>query len=119
MSLLDDFESEYVMLEKKRVPDGEGGWYTTWEDGAAFNNYRAHDSSLQARIAEQDGMRSTYTFLVNKNVPIEFHDYFFERSTSDTYYVTSDPQDHIAPRSSTFELKYFTAEKRALPEVAR
>ena len=116
MSLLDDFASTYVLMEKKRVPDGEGGWLpNTWVDGAEFRNYRAHDSSIQARIAEQEGMKSTYTFLVDKALPIEFHDYFKEKESGDTYYVTSDPKDHIAPKSSTLELKYFTAEKRALP----
>lgn len=115
MSLLECFGGEYVLMEKKRVPDGEGGYTTSWEDGAKFVNFRAHDNSLQARIAEKEGMVSTYSFLVKKDFPIEFHDFFREVSTGDTYYVTSDPKDHVAPRSSTFDLKYFTAEKRALP----
>ena len=34
MSLVDEFKVPCVLIEKRRVPDGEGGWTTAWTDGA-------------------------------------------------------------------------------------
>lgn len=116
MSLLDDFSRECVLMEKKRLPDGEGGYITTWTEGVTFTNHQALDTSMEARRAEKEGVTSLYTGLVRKDVPIEYNDYFKDLATGQTFRVTSDPSDKQAPKSATFELKYFTAEKRALPE---
>ena len=37
MSLLTQAMEDVVMLEKKRVPDGEGGFTTDWAEGVQFN----------------------------------------------------------------------------------
>ena len=37
--LLDDFGKICVFKEKTRTPDGEGGYYIEWKDGAAFTAY--------------------------------------------------------------------------------
>ena len=42
MSLLTDFAVPCVLMEKRRVPDGAGGYITTWEEGAEFEIGRAH-----------------------------------------------------------------------------
>ena len=115
MSLLDDFARKCVLMEKTRVSDGEGGYTTTWTEGAEFTNYQALDTSMEARRAEKEGVTSLYSALVDKAVPIEYNDYFKDMETGKTYRVTSEPTDKEAPKSSSFSLKYFTAEKRALP----
>lgn len=116
MSLLDDFKRPCVLMEKVRAPDGEGGFTTVWSEGAAFENYQALDQSMQARIAEKQGVTSLYTALVAANFPIVFGDYFKDRQTGETYRVTSNPQERIAPQSASFALKAFTAERAVLPE---
>lgn len=115
MSLLDDFAHKCVLIEKKRTQDGAGGWYVSWEDGAEFLNYQALDTSMEARRAEKEGVTSVYSALVEKSVPIEYNDYFRDEETKQTYRVTSDPSEKETPRSSTLPLKYFTAERKALP----
>ena len=115
MSLLDDFARPCVLLEKTRKPDGEGGYTVEWADGAVFTNYQALDTSMEARRAEKEGVTSLYSVLVDKAVPIEYNDYFRDETTGETYRVTSNPEEKMAPRSSTMPLKYFTAERRALP----
>lgn len=115
MSLLDDFARPCVLLDKSRVPDGEGGFITTWIDGAEFSNYQALDTSMEARRAEKEGVTSVFTGLVAQSVPIEYGDFFRDKSTGETYRVTSEPAAKQSPRSASFELKYFTAEKRAVP----
>ena len=114
MSLLDDFARTCVLMEKKRVPDGAGGWLTEWTEGAEFTNYQSLDSSLEARVAEKEGVTSLYSALVDKDFPIEYNDVFRDTATGQTYRVTSNPEEKIAPKSSTLPLKYFTAEKGEL-----
>lgn len=116
MSLLDDFAQDCVIMEKKRVPDGEGGSITTWEEGIVFKNYQALDTSMEARIAEKQGVTSVYSALVDKSVPIEYGDYFKSLTTGKIYRVTSNPEEKQAPKSASFSLKYFTAERAELPQ---
>lgn len=98
-------------MEKKRVPDGAGGWLTEWTEGAEFTNYQSLDTSLEARVAEKEGVTSLYSALVDKDFPIEYNDVFRDTATGQTYRVTSNPEEKIAPKSSTLPLKYFTAKK--------
>lgn len=115
MSLLEAFARPCVLLEKRRTPDGAGGYNVEWTDGAEFSNYQALDTSMEARRAEKEGVTSVYSALVNMSVPIEYGDYFRDTSTGETYRVTSNPEEKQAPRSASFQLKYFTVERKALP----
>ena len=60
MSLLDDFSQQCVLMDKKRVPDGAGGYEVAWTEGAEFLNYQALDTSMEARRAEKEGVTSVY-----------------------------------------------------------
>lgn len=118
MSLLDDFASKCVLMEKARTPDGESGYITVWKEGAEFKNYFVMDSSLEARRAEQEGVTSLYSALVDKSVPIEYNDYFRDKTTGLTYRVTSNPEEKQAPKSAGSvirALKFFAAERKELP----
>ena len=114
--LLDDFGKICVFKEKTRTPDGEGGYYIEWTDGAEFTAYQSLDTSMEARTAEKQGVTSVYSALVDKDVPIEYGDYFKDAETGLTYRVTSNPSEKESPKSATFSLKYFTAERRELPK---
>lgn len=119
VSLLDDFASKCVLMEKTRAPDGAGGYVTAWSEGAEFLNYQALDTSMEARRAEKGGVTSVYSALVNQSVPIEYGDYFRDRGTGNTYRVTSNPEEREAPRSAgpaIRALKFFTAERKELPK---
>ena len=116
MSLLNDFARLCVLMEKTRVPDGEGGYTLDWAEGATFQNYQALDTSMEARRAEKEGVTSVYSALVDKALPIEYGDYFKDTETGLTYRVTSNPSEKESPKSATFSLKYFTAERKELPK---
>ena len=116
MSLLNDFARPCVLMEKTHVPDGEGGYTFDWKDGATFQNYQALDTSMEARRAEKEGVTSVYSALVDKALPIEYGDYFKDTETGLTYRVTSNPSEKESPKSATFSLKYFTAERKELPK---
>ena len=111
MSLLDDFARDCVLMTKTVTADGAGGYDVTWTEGASFANYQALNTSAEAQIAERQGMTSIYEALVIKSLPISYNDVFKDTSTGLTYRVTSCPEDKEAPSSSTFDLKYFTAER--------
>lgn len=116
MSLLDDFARNCILMEKKRTPSLEGGWTTEWVEGAAFKNYQALDTSMEARRAQKEGVTSLYSALVDKDFPIEYNDYFKDVELGETFRVTSNPSEKQSPKSASFSLKFFTAEKKALPE---
>ena len=114
--LLDDFGKICVFKEKTRTPDGEGGYYIEWTDGAEFTAYQSLDTSMETRAAEKQGVTSVYSALVDKALPIEYGDYFKDTETGLTYRVTSNPSEKESPKSATFALKYFTAERKELPK---
>ena len=115
MSLLNDFARPCVLMENTRIPDGEGGYTVDWAEGATFQNYQALDTSMEARTAEKQGVTSVYSVLVDKAVPIEYGDYFKEKESGTVYRVTSHPDEKQAPKSASFTLKFFTAERAVLP----
>lgn len=114
MSLLDDYAIPCVLMEKKRVDDGEGGYTTEWSEGVEFMNYQYLDTSMEARRAEKEGVKSLYSALVKRDFPLEYGDVFKDKNTGATYRVTSHPDEKQAPKSSTFDLKYFTVERWAM-----
>ena len=116
MSLLTDFAVPCVLMEKKRVPDGAGGYITEWTEGAEFENYQYLDTSMEARRAQQEGVKSLYSALVQRDFPLDYGDAFKGKNTGLTYRVTSNPDEKKAPQSSTFDLKYFAVERWALTQ---
>lgn len=116
MSLLDDFGRLCVLLEKSVTLKPEGGFATVWKDGVEFMNYQSMDSSMEARIAEQQGVTSIYSALVDSALPIDYNDYFRDKESGTIFRVTSRPDEKKAPKSASFQLKYFSAERTVLPE---
>lgn len=115
MSLLDNFAIPCVLMEKKRVPDGAGGYITEWTEGAEFQVYPYMDTSMEARAAEKQGVTSIYSALVQRDFPIDYNDAFKDKNTGAVYRVTSHPDEKRAPASSSFDLKFFTAKRWSLP----
>lgn len=116
MSLLNDFAKPCVLLEKRTTADGEGGYITEWVEGVTFENFQATESSLEARIAEKQGVTSVYNVLVKRDLPLEYHSVFRDKESGKVFRVTSDPEDKKAPRSASFDLKFCTAERWDLPK---
>ena len=111
MSLLTQAMEDVVMLEKKRVPDGEGGFTTGWEDGVQFKAAINFDSSMEARTAEKAGVTSLYTVTVPLNCKLEYNDVFRRPRDEKVLRVTSDGDDKITPMSASFQFAQVTAEE--------
>lgn len=115
MSLLEEAMEDMILLEKVRQPDGEGGFITKWADGAPFKAAITFDSSMQARIAEQQGVSSMYTVTVKKLTMLQYHDVFRRLSDGKIFRVTSDGDDKFTPGSATLNMRQVNAEEWELP----
>lgn len=111
MSLLESAMTDVVLLDKTTEPDGEGGFISSWKEGAPFKAAITFDSSLQARIAEKQGVTSLYTVTVKKNVMLEYHDVFKRLSDGKVFRVTSDGDDKYTPESASLDMRQVTAEE--------
>lgn len=115
MSLRDDFKSACVILDKRRVPDGEGGFVTEWAEGAEFMAAVTLSTTMEARAAEKQGVTSLYTVTTEKNAILQYHDVFKRRYDGKIFRVTSDGDDKQSPGRATFQMSLVTAEEWSLP----
>ena len=108
--IMNEWVRECTLLEKTRVPDGEGGWRTSWSDGMEFLAAITHASTIEARVAESEGMASTFTVWTEKGTTLDFHD-VFRTDDGDVFRVTSQGGDEQTPDSATFQLEHVSAER--------
>ena len=114
MSLLSEAMEECVMLDKTTQADGYGGIETTWAEGAKFSAAIVFDTSLQARIAEKQGVTSQYTVTTAKSVVLQYNDVFKRKRDSKIFRVTSDGDDKFTPASASLDMRQVTAEEFVL-----
>lgn len=114
MSLIDAFKGPCVVMNKAKVPDGEGGFTTAWQEGAEFDAAIVKDTSLEARIAEKDGLMNTYTVTTSANAALEFHDAFKRKSDGQVFRVTSNGDDKRTPPVASFQFEQVNAEEWSL-----
>ena len=112
MSLLTQAMEDVVLMEKKREPDGEGGFLpAVWVDGASFKAAITFNSSMEARTAEKQGVTSRYTITAPLNAKLEYHDVLKRLRDGKVFRVTSDGDDKITPASASFQFAQVTAEE--------
>lgn len=111
MNLVENMMENCKLIEKKRVPDGAGGFETEWVDGAEFKAAIIRDTSLDARIAEKSGVTSVFTITTYQSCRLAYHDVFKRLSDGKTFRVTSDAGDKESPRVSDLDMAQVTAEK--------
>ena len=114
VGLMNDFVEDCTLIEKTRVPDGEGGWTVGWADGMDFQAAITYDTTLQARVAESEGMKATYTVTTEKTMPLDFHDVFRRKRDGQIFRVTSQGDDKKTPSSASFQVSQVAAEEWAL-----
>lgn len=118
MSLLDEAMEKCTMIDKTTVPDGYGGFDTLWVDGAEFTAAIVLDTSMQARLAQSQGVKNLYTVTTPKNINLQFHDVFRRERDSKIFRVTSDGDDKHTPASATLNMRQVSAEEFTLTNGA-
>lgn len=114
MSLLQDAMTDCRMLNKVVVDDGYGGERTTWTNGSTFKAAITFDTSVEARVAESQGVTSLYTVTTPRTKVLEYHDVFRRLSDGKVFRVTSDGDDKFTPQSATLDMRQVTAEEFVL-----
>ena len=117
MSLLDDYMENCVMIDKKSVSDGRGGFDYAFVEGAEFQAAITLDNSIQAKIAEQQGVTGIYSVTTQKSINLQYHDIFRRSSDSKVFRVTSDGDDKKTPVSATLNMRQVSAEEYTLPST--
>lgn len=116
MSMIEESMTECAIMQKRRVPDGEGGFYTEWSQGATFMASITFDSSLQARIGEKQGVTSLYTVTTAKNATLDYHDVIKRLSDGKIFRITDDSDDKQTPQRARFgQYLQVNAEEWVLP----
>lgn len=118
MSLLDDYMENCVMIDKTSVSDGRGGFDYAFVEGAEFQAAITIDNSIQAKIAEQQGVTGIYSVTTQKSINLQYHDIFRRSSDSKVFRVTSDGDDKKTPPSATLNMRQVSAEEYTLPSTA-
>lgn len=103
-----------VLMERKRVADGAGGFIVQWTEGPEFEAAITFDSSMQARIGESQGVTSLYTVTVPKTAALDYHEVFKRLKDGKIFRVTSDGDDIVTPQRASFQFAQFTAEEWGL-----
>lgn len=99
------------MMDKKSASDGAGGFTTSLVDGAKFRAAIVKNNSMDAKIAEKQGVTELYTITVNKGTPLQYHDVFRRDSDGATFRVTSNIKDSESPSVATFSIGHVSAER--------
>lgn len=115
MSLLNDAMVDCVLLEKKREPDGAGGFITEWYEGAPFKAAVSANTTTEAQIAEAQGIKRIYSVITSKNTILDYQDVFKRLYDGATFRVTSDGHDVVTPNSAFLDMSQVTAKREELP----
>lgn len=116
MSLLSEAMEKCVMLNKNSQPDGYGGRIDVWvESEFDFDAAIVFDTSIEARRAEAEGVRSLYTVTTEKAVTLEYHEVFKRLRDGKIFRVKSDGDDKYTPSSANLNMRQVTAEEWTLP----
>lgn len=111
MSLLTEAFENFVMLDKSTVSDGAGGTIPTWKEGATFKGAVTFDTSIEARIADKQGVTSLYTVTTEKNVILQYHEVIKRLRDGKILRITSDGDDKFTPTLSALNMRQVTAEE--------
>jgi hypothetical protein len=111
MSLLNQAMTDVVLMDKRREPDGVGGFITEWVESVIFQAAITFDTSMESRIAEKQGVSSRYTVTTPKSAKLEYHDVIKRKQDGKVFRITSDGDAKVTPGSASFQFAQVTAEE--------
>lgn len=115
MSLLEEAMDQCVMLDKTTVADGYGGYRQSYTEGVEFIAALDFNTSIEARVAEAQGVTSVYTVTTPRALTLEYHDVFKRIRDNKIFRVTSDGDDKFTLQSAGLDMRQVTAEEWSLP----
>jgi hypothetical protein len=111
MNLLESMMERCTLLNEITSGDGVLGRHTSWQDGATFDAVIIKDSSIEAQVAEKNGLKEFFTVVLQKGFGLDYHKVFRRNSDGAIFRVTSMQKDSEAPDASTVKIGKVTAER--------
>ena len=105
-----DFLDDACMMDKRTESDGMGGIVVTWADGAPFRAGFIRNSSTEARIAYQNGIRELFTIVFSDMLELLPNDRVKRISDGKVFRITSDSRDMTTPEQSDMHFREADAE---------
>lgn len=112
---MDAYTSECVLLEKRRSPDGYGGYTTSWEDGVHFSPAWDYESAPVISLAEQEGKGRIYKAFIDKTLDLDYHDVFRRIDDGQVFRVINPGVDRHTPDTSRLNRRLIEVEKWEIP----
>lgn len=107
--------TECAILDKTTFNDGYGGFKYRWVEGGHFQAFCRFDSSIEAQIAEKQGVKSLYTVITPDTVVLQPRTVFRRLSDGKIFRTHSDGDDFNPPVGGTIRAKRVTAEEWEIP----
>lgn len=111
LSLLSASMESFTVMNKTTAPDGYGGYITIYTEGVEIQGAMPFDNSVQVKIAQAMGAKSTYTLTVKKNVELDYHTVLKRNRDGQCFRLTSGTDDHQTPASAGLNMRQYTAEQ--------
>ena len=110
MSLMSAAFEDCVTLIPTLTPDSAGSQTVTWAEGVPFKAAFDFQASMEARIAEKQGVTGLWDIYVERSVNLEFHNVFKRKSDGQIFRVTSK-DDKKTPKGAGLNLRLLAAEE--------
>lgn len=111
MGLVDKAMEKTYIMDKTTTLDDYGSVKTVWVEGAEIMAAYSFNSSTQARIAAQQGVKNRFTILTRKAVVLQYPDVVKRVSDGKYFRITSDGADNRTPNSAGLDLRAVEAEQ--------
>ena len=108
--LFEEFFEPCVKIVESKQPDGQGGSYTTSDDGDEFIAAVILNTSNEATVAASERMDRTYTVTAPIGTNLGFYERFRRVSDGQLFRVLSVPKDQTTPSRATFGFEQVQAE---------
>jgi hypothetical protein len=115
MRLYEKMMEPCILMTETQTEDGEGGYRTEWTERTEIQAAIIKDTSMTARVAEKEGVTSTFTVTTPRNTVLVFHDVIKRVSDGRYFRVTSD-RDVTSPNVSSIGIAQVSAEKWELTD---
>lgn len=111
MGLVDKAMEKTFIMDKTTTLDEYGSVKTVWTEGAEIMAAYSFNSSTEARIAAQQGVKNRFTILTRKTVVLQFPDVVKRASDGKYFRITSDGNDNRTPKGAGLDLRAVEAEQ--------
>lgn len=101
--------------------DGYGGFIQAYVPGATFVGVLVLDDSINAQIAESQGVTGVYTLTFEKALHLPWHTVFKKISgekLNGMYFRVTSKDENATPGTTRLDLKYVKAEEFVPAEVS-